>query len=104
MTGVIDFPNCMSKFVMLGIPLDQVIAQASLNARKIFPVFRGRGSLSVGAPRDIAMLDLAKSISSFLTISTASVSANRDHAPPARSSAANTRRHRATSSRPTLAA
>jgi dihydroorotase len=58
MTGVIDFPNCMSKFLMLGMPLDQVIARATVNAAKIFPVFRGRGTLAVGAPADIAVLDL----------------------------------------------
>jgi len=58
MTGVIDFPNCMSKFLMLGMPLDQVIARATVNAAKTFPVFRGRGTLAVGAPADIAVLEL----------------------------------------------
>jgi dihydroorotase len=58
MTGVIDFPNCMSKFLMLGMPLDQVIARATVNAAKTFPVFRGRGTLGVRAPADIAMLEL----------------------------------------------
>jgi dihydroorotase len=58
MTGVIDFPNCMSKFLMLGMPMDQVIARATVNAARIFPVFRGRGTLAAGAPADIAILDL----------------------------------------------
>jgi dihydroorotase len=58
MTGVIDFPNCMSKFLMLGMPLDQVIARATVNAAKTFPVFRGRGTLAAGAPADIAILEL----------------------------------------------
>ncbi len=58
MTGVIDFPNCMSKFLMLGMPLDQVIACATVNAAKTFPVFRGRGTLAVGAPGDITLLEL----------------------------------------------
>jgi dihydroorotase len=58
MTGVIDFPNCMSKFLMLGMPLDQVIACATVNAAKTFPVFRGRGTLVAGAPADIAILEL----------------------------------------------
>jgi dihydroorotase len=58
MTGVIDFPNCMSKFLMLGMPLDQVIARATVNSAKTFSVFRGRGTLAVGAPADIAVLEL----------------------------------------------
>ena len=58
MTGVIDFPNCMSKFLMLGMPLDQVIARATVNAAKTFPVFRGRGTLAAGVPADIAILEL----------------------------------------------
>lgn len=57
-TGVIDLPNCMSKFIMLGMPLDQIIAGATINAARTFPVFRGRGTLAVGAPADIAILEL----------------------------------------------
>jgi dihydroorotase len=56
--GVIDFPNVMSKFLMLGMPLDQVIARATVNAARTFPVFRGRGTLKAGAPADIAVLEL----------------------------------------------
>ena len=36
-TQVIDFPNVMSKFLMLGMPLDQVIACATVNAAAAFP-------------------------------------------------------------------
>jgi dihydroorotase len=57
-TGVIDFPNVMSKFLMLGMPLDQVIACATLNASHAFPVFHDRGTLKVGAPADVAVLEL----------------------------------------------
>jgi dihydroorotase len=56
--GVIDFPNVMSKFLNSGMTLDQVIARATINAARIFPVFHGRGTLSVGAPADIAILEL----------------------------------------------
>lgn len=56
--GVIDFPNVMSKFLMLGMPLDHVIACATVNAARAFPVFRGRGTLKVGAPADLAVLEL----------------------------------------------
>ncbi len=66
MTGVIDFPNCMSKFLMLGMPLDQVIACATVNAARTFPVFRGRGTLAAGAPADIAILELRDGDFEFL--------------------------------------
>ena len=66
MTGVIDLPNCMSKFLMLGMPLQDVIARATVNAAKIFPVFQGRGTLAVGAPADIAVLDLRNGDYEFL--------------------------------------
>jgi dihydroorotase len=56
--GVIDFPNVMSKFLMLGMPLDQVIACATVNASRAFPVFHDRGTLKVGAPADVAVLEL----------------------------------------------
>ena len=55
---IIDFPNVMSKFLMLGMPIDQVIACATINASRLFPVFRDRGTLKAGAPADVAMLEL----------------------------------------------
>jgi len=55
---VINFPNVMSKFLMLGMPLDQVIACATINASHDFPIFRDRGTLKPGAPADVAILDL----------------------------------------------
>jgi dihydroorotase len=55
---IFDFPNVISKFLMLGMPIDQVIACATINASRLFPVFRDRGTLKPGAPADIAVLDL----------------------------------------------
>jgi dihydroorotase len=55
---VINFPNVMSKFLMLGMPVDQVVACATVNASRAFPVFSTRGTLKVGAPADIAVLEL----------------------------------------------
>ena len=55
---VIDFPNVMSKFLMLGMSLDQVIACATFNASRAFPVFHDRGTLKVGSPADIVVLEL----------------------------------------------
>jgi dihydroorotase len=55
---VINFPNVMSKFLDFGMPLDQVIACATVHASRVFEVFRDRGTLNVGAPADIAVLEL----------------------------------------------
>ncbi len=55
---VFDFPNVMSKFLMLGMSIDQVAACATINAAHSFPVFRDRGTLNAGAPADIAVLEL----------------------------------------------
>src|SRR5260370_2769095 len=57
-TGVVDFPNVMSKFIMFGMPLSQIIACASVNAARVFSSFDDRGTLNVGAPADVAILEL----------------------------------------------
>jgi dihydroorotase len=57
-TIVVDFPNIMSKFLMIGMPLMDVVACATVNAAKVFPAFDNRGTLNVGAPADIAILEL----------------------------------------------
>jgi len=63
---VIDFPNVMSKFLDLGMPLDQVIARATVNASRVFDAFRDRGTLNVGAPADIAILELRQGSFEFV--------------------------------------
>jgi dihydroorotase len=65
-TGVIDFPNVMSKFLMIGMTVDQVVACATLNPSRIFPLFRDRGTLKVGAPADVAILELREGQFEFL--------------------------------------
>lgn len=65
-TGVVDFPNVMSKFFMFGMPLDQIIARATVNAAKAFNAFSDRGTLNVGAPADIAVLELREGSFEFL--------------------------------------
>jgi len=57
-TGVVDFPNVMSKFLNSGMTLDQVVARATVNASRVFPLFNDRGTLNVGAPADVALLEL----------------------------------------------
>jgi dihydroorotase len=64
--GVINFENVMSKFLMLGMPLDQVIACATVNASRAFPVFRDRGTLKVGAPADVAVIELREGTFEFV--------------------------------------
>ena len=65
-TGVIDFPNCMSKFLDFGMSVDQVVARATVYASRTFEVFRDRGTLNVGAPADVAVLELREGTFEFL--------------------------------------
>jgi dihydroorotase len=55
---VFDFPNVLSKFLLLGVPLDDVIARGTINAAHTFPDFGDLGTLRVGAPADLAILEL----------------------------------------------
>lgn len=65
-TGVIDFPNVMSKFLMVGMTVPQVVARATVNPARIFPLFHDRGTLNVGAPADVAILELRDGPFEFL--------------------------------------
>ena len=65
-TGVIDFPNVMSKFLSFGMTIDQVVARATVNASRVFPMFSDRGTLNVGAPADIALLELREGLFEFV--------------------------------------
>jgi len=63
---VINFPNVMSKFLMLNMPLSQVIACATVNASHAFPVFRSAGTLKVGSRADVAVLELREGTFEFV--------------------------------------
>jgi dihydroorotase len=65
-TGVIDFPNCMSKLFGYGMTVSEAIERATLNPSRIFPVFNDRGTLNVGAPADVALLELREGNFEFL--------------------------------------
>jgi dihydroorotase len=65
-TGVVDFPNVMSKFIMLGMPLSQIIACATVDAARVFPAFDDRGTLNVGAPADVAIMELREGSFEFV--------------------------------------
>ena len=64
--SVIDFPNVMSKFLNFGMTIDQVVARATLNASRVYPLFRDRGTLNVGAPADVAVLELQEGTFEFV--------------------------------------
>ncbi len=65
--GVVDFPNIMSKFLNFGgMGLADVVASGSFNAARIFPFLRDKGTLNVGAPADIAILELRQGSFEFV--------------------------------------
>ena len=63
---VVDFPNVMSKLLMLGVPLMQVIAMGTSNAAATFPAFKGLGTLRPGAPADVSILELREGSFDFI--------------------------------------
>ncbi|HEY6571744.1 MAG TPA: amidohydrolase/deacetylase family metallohydrolase [Candidatus Eisenbacteria bacterium] len=64
-SGMKDILNVMSKFLALGLPLDQVIARATSNpARQIG--HEELGQLGVGSPADVAVLRLEKGAFGFI--------------------------------------
>jgi dihydroorotase len=65
-SGVVDLPNVMSKFIMYGMPLSQIIACATVNPARLFPSFDDRGTLNVGAPADVAIMELREGTFEFL--------------------------------------
>jgi len=56
----------MSKFLGLGFPLDQVVAMATINPAKIINRLPKLGTLQVGAPGDVAIMDLVEGPVSFV--------------------------------------
>jgi dihydroorotase len=65
-SGVVDLPNVMSKFIMFGMPFSQIVASATVNAARCFPSFDDRGTLNVGAPADVAIMELREGSFDFL--------------------------------------
>ena len=56
--GYPTMPWVMSKFLALGLPLDDVVAKATIEPAKIIGRVPGLGTLQVGAPADLAVMDL----------------------------------------------
>jgi dihydroorotase len=55
---VFNFATVLSKLLMVGMPLDRVIACATSTAASTFPAFKGLGTLRVGSPADVAVMDI----------------------------------------------
>jgi dihydroorotase len=65
-TGVIDLPNCMSKLFGYGMTVSEAVQRVTFNASRTFPFLSDRGTLNVGAPADVAVLELRKGNFEFL--------------------------------------
>ena len=48
----------MSKLLDYGMSVAQTVACVTFNASRVFPIFKNRGTLKVGAPADVALLEL----------------------------------------------
>jgi len=66
-SGMKDLLNVMSKFLALGLPLDQVILLSTWNPAREIKQER-LGNLSVGSPADVAVLRLEKGAFGFLDV------------------------------------
>lgn len=55
---VISLANVMSKFLLLGMPMDQVIARVTVNSAHAIPEYKNYGTLKTGAAADVTVLDL----------------------------------------------
>jgi dihydroorotase len=63
--GMKDIVNVMSKFLALGMPLDDVVVRSTWNPAKEIRL-EHLGHLSVGAPADVAVLRLEKGKFGFI--------------------------------------
>ena len=55
---VFDFPNVLSKFLLLGLPVGVVLEMGTLNAARAVAPFKDLGTLRVGATADVTVLEL----------------------------------------------
>jgi dihydroorotase len=64
--GMPYLPWVMSKFLGLGFTLDQVVAMATINPAKLINRVPKHGTLQVGAPGDVAIMELVEGPVSFV--------------------------------------
>ena len=57
---VFDLPNVLSKFLLLGMPLGDVVERVTSGAAKVFKALNGYGSLREGATADVTLLELTE--------------------------------------------
>ena len=63
---VFDLPTVLSKFLLLGLTLDEVIARVTINAARVIPAFKELGTLKSGAVADLAVFELKEGTFEFL--------------------------------------
>jgi dihydroorotase len=64
--GMPYLPWVMSKFLNLGFSLDEVVAMATINPARIIGRVEKLGTLQVGAPADVAILELVEAPVTFV--------------------------------------
>ncbi|HUK36538.1 MAG TPA: amidohydrolase/deacetylase family metallohydrolase [Vicinamibacterales bacterium] len=63
---IFDLGTVLSKFLLLGMPLERVIACATANAVRAMPAFEGLGTLAPGAAADVAVMELKRGAFEFV--------------------------------------
>lgn len=64
--GMPYLPWVMSKFLNLGFPLEQVIAMATINPARVIGRVDKLGTLQIGAPADVSILELVEQPVTFV--------------------------------------
>jgi dihydroorotase len=64
--GMPFLPNVMSKFLAMGFPLEQVVAMATIAPARIINRAPKIGTLQIGAPGDVTILELVEGPVSFV--------------------------------------
>src|SRR6267142_1686301 len=64
--GYPTLPWVMSKFLALGLSLDDVVAKATIEPAKVIGRVPGLGTLQVGAPADLAVMDVVDGAVEFV--------------------------------------
>lgn len=60
-----DMPNCISKMMLLGMPLDDAIARSTMRPAQVIKKFPEIGTLSEGKVADIAVLNLRDGVFAY---------------------------------------
>lgn len=63
---VFDLPNVLSKFLLLGMPLTEVLACVTSRAARTFSELSAYGSLREGAVADVAVLEMTEGVFEFV--------------------------------------